>query len=151
MASCSCQHGWRGSRVSVDGVGCLLVWVTCQRRWRGQRARVGKVGSVLAWVRQLQITEWRARNYRGWRIISQTLSKNQQEMNIVQSLEKEKNCVEKEFKFQIQLNFKHLSFYSVSPGYLNLNFKVVSRTDSKRCAEFCQYTLGKSKHCESLE
>ena len=35
-----------------------------------------------------EIPGWLVRTYRGWRIISQTLSKNMQEMNIVQSYKK---------------------------------------------------------------
>ena len=58
---------------------------------------------------------WGARQYRGWCIISQTRSKNWQEMNIVQD--------------SGHIHFEHILFFRVSPTYLNL--KVVSRIDSE--------------------
>ena len=44
-------------------------------------------------------------------------------MNIVQSLEKEKLC-RKRIQVSGHVNFEHLSFFSVSPGYLNLNLNL---------------------------
>ena len=65
---------------------------------------MGGVGGVLKEVALVMLEEipgWRARQYRGWWIISQALSKNSQEMNIVQSWKNNSG-------FRSQTHFEHI-------------------------------------------
>ena len=83
-------------------------------------ASVGGVGCVLIeWVALVILEEilgWWARQYHGWRIISQTLSKNSQEMNIVQSWKNNSG-------FRSFIHFEHILFFRVFPWIFG--FKVI--------------------------
>ena len=88
-------------------------------------ASVGGVGCVLIeWVALVILEEilgWWARQYHGWGIISQTLSKNSQRMNIVQSWKNNSG-------FRSYIHFQHLIFQSFPWIF---EFKIVSRTNSE--------------------
>ena len=89
-------------------------FVVCQRRKGGWCASMGGVGGVLKWQAMVILEEipgWWARQYRGWRIISQIFSKISQEVNIVQSWRKNSG-------FPSYIHFEHILFFRVSPECL---------------------------------
>ena len=98
---------------SVSGVPAWMTWVVRQRKWSGWCTSVGVMDGVLKWVPLMiseEIPRWWARQYLGWRTISETVSKNSQGMNIAWSWKKNS-------RFRL---YTLPTFFRVSPGYWNL-------------------------------